>query len=538
MITKIHLENFKGFKERQTIELKPITLLFGPNSGGKSTVIQAIHYMREILDRRNFDPDRTVAGGDAIDLGGFENMVYGHDLSLPIIMQFDMDLTNIDLPSYVDLNEEFNVDYQLQHQGHLESLFAKVTSGYVQVEVRWNEELQKPIAVKYETGINSEYFARIVLDRITANNKSQFNIAKDINFNHKLLKVEVKEQKDENFFIHVEANIFSSLLREEEYKNGMPLDQVTAIPVWGSKLLIPSLFPSLEHYFESKAEFAATSETEIRDFLTLGLVGIGELLNNDLKKLIYIGPLRKMPKRNYLPPRFSADQTWADGSAAWDLIYQSERSFIKAVNTWLTDRLHCGFSVKSAESTKLSKDEPLITCLMSASVLDEETNIKSLLRNKKYQKEFSFIDANTGIECQAMDIGVGISQVFPVVVAALENKFPLVLIEQPELHIHPAIQVNLGDLFISAIKSNDRMIIAETHSEHLILRILKRIEQTTQNALPPDSDPVKPEQISVMWFEPTIDGIKVTALPIDETGEFRKKWPRGFFEERAEELFG
>ena len=45
MITKIHLENFKGVKERQTIELKPITLLFGPNSSGKSTVVQALHYL-------------------------------------------------------------------------------------------------------------------------------------------------------------------------------------------------------------------------------------------------------------------------------------------------------------------------------------------------------------------------------------------------------------------------------------------------------------------------------------------------------------
>ena len=48
MITKITLENFKGIKDRVEIDLKPITLLFGPNSAGKSTVVQAIHYMKEI----------------------------------------------------------------------------------------------------------------------------------------------------------------------------------------------------------------------------------------------------------------------------------------------------------------------------------------------------------------------------------------------------------------------------------------------------------------------------------------------------------
>jgi AAA15 family ATPase/GTPase len=107
MITRIHLTNFKGFKEQQTIELRPITLLFGPNSGGKSTVTQAIHYLREILDRKNLNPDRTVAGGEAIDLGGFEKMVKNHDLSLPIILRFDIDLVKIDLPVFFDGADDF-----------------------------------------------------------------------------------------------------------------------------------------------------------------------------------------------------------------------------------------------------------------------------------------------------------------------------------------------------------------------------------------------------------------------------------------------
>jgi hypothetical protein len=48
---------------KQVIDLKPITLLFGPNSAGKSTILQSLHYLREILERRNADPDQTIAGG-------------------------------------------------------------------------------------------------------------------------------------------------------------------------------------------------------------------------------------------------------------------------------------------------------------------------------------------------------------------------------------------------------------------------------------------------------------------------------------------
>ena len=59
MITAIGIENFKAVGKRQRLELKPLTLLFGPNSAGKSTVIQAIAYAREVFDRHNLDADRT-----------------------------------------------------------------------------------------------------------------------------------------------------------------------------------------------------------------------------------------------------------------------------------------------------------------------------------------------------------------------------------------------------------------------------------------------------------------------------------------------
>ena len=61
-LTRIEIENFKGIGKRQIIDLRPITLLFGPNSAGKSTILQALHYVREILERQNPDPDQIVVG--------------------------------------------------------------------------------------------------------------------------------------------------------------------------------------------------------------------------------------------------------------------------------------------------------------------------------------------------------------------------------------------------------------------------------------------------------------------------------------------
>jgi len=73
-ISAITIENFKGIKNPIKVDFKPITLLFGPNSSGKSTIVQALHYALEIFDRNNLDSDKTTKGGTAVDLGGFETL--------------------------------------------------------------------------------------------------------------------------------------------------------------------------------------------------------------------------------------------------------------------------------------------------------------------------------------------------------------------------------------------------------------------------------------------------------------------------------
>ena len=93
-ITAITIENFKGIKEPVRVELKPITLLFGPNSAGKSTIVQALHYALEIFERQNLNPDRTLLGGSSVDLGGFESLVHQHDLTLPVTLRFDINPYN------------------------------------------------------------------------------------------------------------------------------------------------------------------------------------------------------------------------------------------------------------------------------------------------------------------------------------------------------------------------------------------------------------------------------------------------------------
>ena len=150
------------------------------------------------------------------------------------------------------------------------------------------------------------------------------------------------------------------------------------------------------------------------------------------------------------------------------------------------------------------------------------------------------------------DIGVGISQILPVVAAALDPDRPgITAIEQPELHVHPKMQVELGDLFAAALDRpvsglgavSDRpdqsagIFLIETHSEHLILRLLRRIEETHSGELPEGKPALRPDQVSVVFLEQSDGEVRATPLRIDETGEFVDRWPQGFFEERSNELF-
>ena len=67
MISSISIENFKAFGNKQTLPVKPITLIFGPNSSGKSSIIHSLLFAQNALKTGNLDVFRTSGGGDSVD---------------------------------------------------------------------------------------------------------------------------------------------------------------------------------------------------------------------------------------------------------------------------------------------------------------------------------------------------------------------------------------------------------------------------------------------------------------------------------------
>ncbi|MEI6703983.1 MAG: DUF3696 domain-containing protein, partial [Deltaproteobacteria bacterium] len=123
-------------------------------------------------------------------------------------------------------------------------------------------------------------------------------------------------------------------------------------------------------------------------------------------------------------------------------------------------------------------------------------------------------------------------------VGAYASQNQIIAIEQPEIHLHPALQAELGDVFIeSALGEQKNTFILETHSEHLILRLMRRMRQTADDELPDGLPKVTPDDVSILYVQPTKTGSVIRVLELDAEGQFLDTWPGGFFEEGFKERF-
>ena len=169
-LTRIEIENFKGIGSRQKMDLRPITLLFGPNSAGKSTILQALHYLREILQRGNVDPDVTIAGG-LIDLGGFATLVHNHELDQTVTLKVMIDVSDEQGSEWLPLNaglsmgepefSELPIRYLVGESAEYRD-YAIVQEVGLAVDVRWSELEQAPYVARLAIDLDGERVAAIV----------------------------------------------------------------------------------------------------------------------------------------------------------------------------------------------------------------------------------------------------------------------------------------------------------------------------------------------------------------------------------------
>jgi predicted ATPase len=562
-LTNIEIVNFKGVASRQPIELKPITLLFGPNSAGKSTILQALHYLREILERQNIDPDLTIAGG-LIDLGGFATLVHNHELDRVIRIKVTLSLSDeqgLDaLPLNMGLSageaefQELQLRYLLGESAEVHD-YAVVQQVALDVEISWSELERAPYVSRLGVDLDDRPFAAIV-------SPPQIGRAQltDFNFAHPLLLPIVSP--DEETSEDSNSNAPSSPLEDELWSlaREAALDRSTAdtpddqirIAVVTNKGALPDIDRELD--LDLRDPDSKKAELELQTSRVIGLrrllsemfLGPVRLVRDYLCATTYIGPLREIPGRSYRPQVSPDEARWANGLAAWDLLYTDRKTdLMEEVNDWLSgeNKLHTGYRLERLDFKEVPVPSLFHQIFERGVTEDDIGELQELYTSLHARSEIALRDFDKGIIVAPSDVGVGISQMVPVVVSALRSKEGLLAIEQPELHVHPAIQVAIGDLLIRAVRSapeavhSGKAVLIETHSEHIMLRLLRRIRETAEQELPPGVTGLTLDDLAVIYVEGSDSGVRFRKLRVDQTGEFLDRWPRGFFEERGEELF-
>jgi energy-coupling factor transporter ATP-binding protein EcfA2 len=225
-----------------------------------------------------------------------------------------------------------------------------------------------------------------------------------------------------------------------------------------------------------------------------------------LSRVAYLGPLRARPERTHNVGLGLQDYVGPQGEGLAEVL-DARRDVLEQTNEWM-GRLGVGYQMKLL--TPQSRD---------VVVTAGDFSVVGLLD----------IRQQPPVLVSARAVGFGVGQLAPVVAQCLLSRQGCVIVEQPEVHIHPRLQAAVGDLFIHSVLEQGNQLLVETHSEHLMLRLLRRVREGV----------IRAEDIAVLYVETHEDGNAfVRRLDIDPDGELAGGWPGGFFAERMDELVG
>lgn len=366
MLDEIRIRNFKCLRDTGTLKIRPLTILIGPNSSGKSSLIQFLLMIRQTATSRDYESP-LIFNGPCIQLESYRNIIWKN-------------------------NPEENLAFEFS--------FAPI---------KRVAQLKEPIKLtvsfrKASAGLS----ARMHLLTI-ANRKNDKDII-SINWNK-------------------QTPSFSNSIFDKA-SNRLLL----------KSLLLLNFFPFFMRPSVEELRKGRKYESWIVD--SLNATRYLDLFFSE-RYMYYLGPLREFPARYYPYSAATLIDTGFKGERSIEVLGSSKK-LGERVDHWMR---------------KLQ--------------LAKHTGVKYLRR--KTLAEVRLTDPKLGISVNICDTGFGISQLLPIIVAGFyATSGSMFLVEQPEIHLHPRLQADTGDLLIEISKAGKTLII-ETHSEHLLLRIQRRI---------------------------------------------------------------
>jgi predicted ATPase len=516
----IELENFKSYANKQYIQFSDLSVLLGANSSGKSTALQALLMLKQTMECNSPDEELLLSGkyvalGDYDDVisdsvtGSFslavtlkqteksENMLDEDNFKICWNFKRDVDSASAIL-NYIDVYfENMHLSLKRVSKGLFDlyinderivfsvNIHNLLLSNYVvHYDTKLNSKASELINVLSQTlisqktttvamdepvGINAirEFYIRL-LDRLQAKEIDKISLTEDT-YN---LALRVEKLIDE--FVNLELPMYGSANRiipkdlririlELSFANLNSLEQlVNILTVYESyisnyKCSIPAT-SQLQGSYHLKGNpfWLLDRDDEKRNNLTqlkYALDFYNIFYKDIISKIFFVGPIRETPKGLYnigfeTVPKYVGPTGSYFASV---LLHENKKEKIYILPS---GKEKCTLSDALAE---------WMIHLNVASAVDVD---------RKNSFGFSVsIENMDHIKSDIMNVGIGTSQVLPVLISVLLSEpHEILIFEQPELHLHPYSQSRLADMFVEFCKQG-RKIILETHSEYFLLRL-------------------------------------------------------------------
>ncbi|WMJ08657.1 DUF3696 domain-containing protein [Nitrosomonas sp. sh817] len=440
MLKRLRIQNFKGWKDTGEIRLAPISLFFGANSSGKSSIGQFLMMLKQTIE----SPDRKAVfypGGrnSVVQLGSYQEMVFHRDPENKIAFEYHWLLP--DTLRFKDPVSE------------------RSFSG--------NE-----LAFQAIVGLSDKDQHLSVVEKL----KYQL-IQNEV----QSLSVELSHKKGSNEY-QVTAEQYD-LLRKR--MRGWALKDV--VRFYG--------FPDEAVAYYQNAEFVQFLNFEQEQLF---------------KSICYLGPLRTKADRIYTWGGNAPESVGFSGENTIAAILSARRRKISIVKP----------GAKRASPAKLF--EEVIALKLKEMGLIESFKVEHI-SEQLYKVKVLAKGSKDGVDLP--DVGFGISQVLPVLVQCFyAPPGSIILMEQPEIHLHPSAQSVLADVMIDVINSKENghdrniQLIIETHSEHFLRRLQRRIAE----------DVVSQNKVSAYFANITKTPATLELLQMDIFGNIQN-WPPNFF---------
>ena len=443
MFTEMRVRNFKSWEDSGLIRLAPVTGLFGTNSSGKTSLLQALLLLKQTTE--SADRKQVLNLGDKrspTSLGLIGDVIHGHDSKSRL--EFEFSWRSMEP---VEASDPANPGSNLFSESELSfRTLVAVRNGTQRVE-----------EFAYKTGAARVEFSRR----------------------------QRQKRKSPEYDLKATVNGDTGYLKRIQGR------------AWG-------LPPPVKCYGFPDEAFAYFQNSAFVNAFELALE---RQFGNSL---FYLGPLRQNPARSYRWQGSTPSSVGAEGERAIEALLASGR---RPRKEWIARELK-----SNGHAKKLFLVEDVVSQWLREMKLVRSFYLERIAEDADIYRA-RIKRSSDSAEVLLPDVGFGVSQVLPVLVLlACVPKTSVVILEQPELHLHPAVQAALADVILETARVGRAQVIVESHSEYLLRRLQRRVAERA----------VSKEDIALYFCDHDDRRSSIERLDLNMFGQI-DNWPSGFF---------